>query len=281
MARADIRALYRRDSVALEGPDTHGIMKRAASPEEFRRGLQAVTWDELQLARYCGCLIWNYMAVPFILADPDFETKALRRTVAPGESLRRLQHTPLSRAEFPPAVSPSSGVRHISAVMSSIAAGRMSNSSAATWINAVRTLWPSSTLPVNTVTCPSAATRIQASSQREVLTLPVSESFPEGRLRCGRQGPRNQRKRHCERAGGQERSPGKRAGWLRADHGLAIPPPAAANVSAMARSTALMIRSCVPQRHKFVRLCARIAALESGLPPSTNSCARMIIPAVQ
>jgi hypothetical protein len=38
-ARADIRALYRRDSVAIEGLDTHGIMKRAASPEEFRRGL--------------------------------------------------------------------------------------------------------------------------------------------------------------------------------------------------------------------------------------------------
>ena len=90
-ARADIRALYRRDWVALEGPDTHGITKRAASPEEFRRGLQAVNWDELQLAHYCGYLIWNYMAVPFILADPDFETKELRRTVAPGESLRRLQ----------------------------------------------------------------------------------------------------------------------------------------------------------------------------------------------
>jgi hypothetical protein len=90
-ARADIRALYRRDWVALEGPDTHGIMKRAASPEEFRRGLQAVNWDEFQLAHYCGNLIWNYMAVPFILADPDFEAKELRRTVAPGESLRRLQ----------------------------------------------------------------------------------------------------------------------------------------------------------------------------------------------
>ena len=90
-ARADIRALYRRDWVAVEGPDTHGITKRAASPEEFRRGLQAVNWDELQLAHYCGYLIWNYMAVPFILADPDFETKELRRTVAPGESLRRLQ----------------------------------------------------------------------------------------------------------------------------------------------------------------------------------------------
>ena len=90
-ARADIRALYRRDWVALEGADTRGIMKRAASPEEFRRGLQAPNWDELQLAHYCGYLIWNYMAVPFMLADADFETKELRRTVAPGEGLRRLQ----------------------------------------------------------------------------------------------------------------------------------------------------------------------------------------------
>ncbi len=90
-ARAGIRALYRRDWVALEGADAHCIMKRAASPEEFRRGLQAVNWDELQLAHYCGCLIWNYLAVPFILADPDFETKELRRVVAPGESLRRLE----------------------------------------------------------------------------------------------------------------------------------------------------------------------------------------------
>ena len=35
---------------------------------------------ELPLAHYCGYLIWNDMAAPFVLADPDFETKELRRT---------------------------------------------------------------------------------------------------------------------------------------------------------------------------------------------------------
>jgi hypothetical protein len=68
-----------------------------------------VNWDELQLAHYCGYLIWNYMAVPFILADPVFETMELCRTVAPGESLRRLQvvfparvvtHTPIQTFHF-------------------------------------------------------------------------------------------------------------------------------------------------------------------------------------
>jgi hypothetical protein len=94
-ARADLRALYRPDWVALEGQDARRVMERRSSPEEFRGELQSTTWDELQLAHYCGYLIWNYIAIPFILADPDFETKELRRNVARGESLQQL------RAVFP------------------------------------------------------------------------------------------------------------------------------------------------------------------------------------
>jgi hypothetical protein len=90
-ARADLRALYRPDWVALEGQDARRVMERQGSPEEFRGELQSTTWDELQLAHYCGYLIWNYIASPFILADPDFETKELRRYVARGESLRQLR----------------------------------------------------------------------------------------------------------------------------------------------------------------------------------------------
>ena len=94
-ARGDLRALYRPDWVALEGQDARRVMERQGSPEEFRGELQSTTWDELQLAHYCGYLIWNYIATPFILADPDFETKELRRNVARGESLQQL------RAVFP------------------------------------------------------------------------------------------------------------------------------------------------------------------------------------
>jgi hypothetical protein len=49
------------------------------------------TWDELQLAHYFGYLVWNHIETPFILADPDFETKELRHHVARGESLRQLR----------------------------------------------------------------------------------------------------------------------------------------------------------------------------------------------
>lgn len=89
-AGADLRALYRPNCVALEGPDGRQLMSREASPEEFCTNLRAATWDRLQLAYYCGYLLWNYVAVPFVLADPDFESKELPRTPVRGESLRRL-----------------------------------------------------------------------------------------------------------------------------------------------------------------------------------------------
>ena len=97
-ARADLRALYRPDWVALEGQDARRVMERRSSPEEFRGELQSTTWDELQLAHYCGYLIWNYIATPFILADPDFETQEILSTAAGDESLRQL------RVMFPPRV---------------------------------------------------------------------------------------------------------------------------------------------------------------------------------
>jgi hypothetical protein len=88
--RPDLRALYRPNWVALEGRGARRLMERQESPEEFRSALQSTTWDELQLAHYCGYLIWNHIATPFILADPDFETKELPRNVARGEGLRQL-----------------------------------------------------------------------------------------------------------------------------------------------------------------------------------------------
>jgi hypothetical protein len=89
-ARADQRAFYRPDAVALEGPDGRRLKERRGSSQDLRSELLSMTWDELQLAYYCGYLIWNHIATPFILQDPDFETKELPRRGAGGERLRRL-----------------------------------------------------------------------------------------------------------------------------------------------------------------------------------------------
>jgi len=94
----DRRALYRADWVALEGADGRRLNERHASPAEFRSRLNSSIWDELQLAHYCGYLIWNYVNVPFILSDPDFRADELEPMIEHGETWRRL------RVEFPPRV---------------------------------------------------------------------------------------------------------------------------------------------------------------------------------
>ena len=87
---------------------------------------------------------------------------------------------PLSVSERLPAVTPSSGVRAVSAVTSSMRFGSIPICSAEICSSAVLIPWPSSALPVNTVTLPSAFTRIQASSDGVFSRLPGSFGAPAG-----------------------------------------------------------------------------------------------------
>jgi hypothetical protein len=87
---ADKRALYRPDWVALEGADGRRLEERHVSPEEFRSGLSSSVWDELQLAHYCGYVIWNYVSVPFIFSEQDLRVEELEPIVEHTETWRRL-----------------------------------------------------------------------------------------------------------------------------------------------------------------------------------------------
>lgn len=90
-AAPHLRTLYRPDWIALEGQDERRVIERQAAPAEFRSTLNSATWDELQLAHFCSYLIWNYITTPFVLANPDFVTKELRRKTVDGELLSRLR----------------------------------------------------------------------------------------------------------------------------------------------------------------------------------------------
>jgi len=95
---SDRRALYRPHWVALEGLDGQRLQERYAAPATFRGHMKLAAWDDLQLAHYCGYLIWNYVAVPFILADSDVVTEEIEPGDVHGEIWRRL------KVEFPPRV---------------------------------------------------------------------------------------------------------------------------------------------------------------------------------
>jgi len=90
-AQAHLRALYRPGWVALEGQDARCLIERRGVPAEFHQALQSTSWDELHLAHYCGCLVWNHIVTPFILADPDFQTMEVRSSLARGDGLRALR----------------------------------------------------------------------------------------------------------------------------------------------------------------------------------------------
>ena len=90
------RALYRPDWVALEGPDGQLRKERKAPPQELRERLKMSVWDELELAYYSGYSIWNYIAVPFVLAEPDVTTEELEPGSGQANDWRRL------KVRFPP-----------------------------------------------------------------------------------------------------------------------------------------------------------------------------------
>ncbi len=96
----DRRALYRPDRLALERSDGELINERCATAAEFRRDLKASTWDELQLAFYCGSLVRTYLDVPFVLAEADVMIKELTPLNGGEMSLRPL------RVRFPERLAP-------------------------------------------------------------------------------------------------------------------------------------------------------------------------------
>ena len=171
---------------------------------------------------------------------------------------------PLSWMDRLPEVTPSLGVRAVSPETSCRRSGSTSSSSDTICVSAVRMPCPSSTLPVKKVTVPSALMRSHASRRRLVLRLPGQGSRRLGkqRLRAG------QAEGHEQRAALQEAA----AGEGDVHHSTSVP---------AARWIALMMRVCVPQRHRLLAMALRICS-SLGCGTRASSClAVMIIPLLQ
>ena len=102
-----------------------------------------------------------------------------RAAAAPSSSARasaqaNCNAVPLSWIDRLPDVTPSFGVRDVSPETTRSRPRSTSSSSATICVSAVRMPWPSSTLPVNMVTVPSASIRNQLSSCRLPFRLPGS-----------------------------------------------------------------------------------------------------------
>jgi hypothetical protein len=91
----DRRSDYRADSVTIEMLDGTSVARR----DDARSALRERTgraWDDLDLACFCGILIWSCLAAPFLLAGPDVRVEEIGAWQEHGETWQRL------KAVFPP-----------------------------------------------------------------------------------------------------------------------------------------------------------------------------------
>jgi hypothetical protein len=85
------RALFRPDRVAIERADGVLLAERVNPRAAFAGHTDETPWDDLDLAYYCGCIIWPCLVLPFELAEPDIEVVELAPEGKNGLGQRRLK----------------------------------------------------------------------------------------------------------------------------------------------------------------------------------------------
>jgi hypothetical protein len=94
LAGQDRRGVVTPDRVAIETASGRVIGERRNPRASFRRPVDA-PWDALHLAYFAGYALWNYLTVPFLLAQPGFLTEEFD----PGDENGETRHG--LRARFP------------------------------------------------------------------------------------------------------------------------------------------------------------------------------------
>jgi hypothetical protein len=91
----DKRSDYRADGVIIEMLDGMPVARRDDA-RSVLRDRSGRAWDDLDLACFCGIVIWSCLAAPFLLAGPDVRVAEIGAWQEHGETWQRL------KAVFPP-----------------------------------------------------------------------------------------------------------------------------------------------------------------------------------
>lgn len=88
----DRRAVFTPERVAFETAAGELLAERRNPRASFHAGSEA-PWDSLHLAYFVGCAMWTYLAVPFLLDQPDVAVEELEPGEEDGQLRRRLRAT--------------------------------------------------------------------------------------------------------------------------------------------------------------------------------------------
>jgi len=84
------RGVFDGDSVRIES-DGHEVMAERSDPRSAFHGFRhQLWWDKLDMIYFCGYALWNYLTLPFLLAEPGFELHAEAGVSRAGGSSPRL-----------------------------------------------------------------------------------------------------------------------------------------------------------------------------------------------
>ncbi|MGC1303746.1 MAG: hypothetical protein WA840_15380 [Caulobacteraceae bacterium] len=91
-------AAYHPDRVTIETADGQVIQARDHPGGALPASVEEGSWDDLDLAFFCGLTIRNHMAIPSCFADPGFQVDEVAPRRDDAQGWRRL------RVRFPPEV---------------------------------------------------------------------------------------------------------------------------------------------------------------------------------
>jgi len=87
------RTVFEPDRVVVETSHGEAITARDDPKKSFEGQTLETPWDDVDVAYFSGEAMWTYLNIPFLYAQPGFETDEISPIQVEGESWRRLKVT--------------------------------------------------------------------------------------------------------------------------------------------------------------------------------------------
>jgi hypothetical protein len=87
------RSVFEPNHVAIQNDQGQPIIERHNPKQSFEDQALDTPWDDVHVAYFSGEAMWTYLNIPFLYAQPGFETEEIASIQADGETWRRLKVT--------------------------------------------------------------------------------------------------------------------------------------------------------------------------------------------
>lgn len=87
------RTIFEPDRVIVQTAQGEGITTRDDPKKSFEGQTFETPWDDVDVAYFSGEAMWSYLTIPFLFAQPGFETEEISPIQSDGETWRRLKIT--------------------------------------------------------------------------------------------------------------------------------------------------------------------------------------------